>query len=631
MSNLSRRTFLKGVAALGAGAVLYQYSDGSYRIAFANAGAAAYEMRIVHTNDHHARIEPAPDVTLSGTNTRNLGGVARRKTIFDAIKTANPAQDILFLDAGDVFQGTLYFNLYSGQADLFFYNNLGYHAVAVGNHEFDKGDQTLANFIAGAQFPMLSANVGVTGGPLQPLKETGPSTANGKLGDATIVTLPSGKKVGIFGLTPPDTGLLSSPSANITFGQDLVAIAQAQVDALKTAGAELIVGLTHVGYLSDLDLAAKVKGINVIVGGHSHTPLIPDAQTSWPMGVATRVAAYPQVVKDPDGNDTVVVQDWEWAKWVGNIVLTFDAQGRIASVRSGAAVTSGVIEPVWADGIKPAGRALLTNEGPDVGADAAFQTKIDTDFKPGVDALANQKFAETKVLLDGDRPKVRSVETNLSNLITDALRDLIILRPAFNPQNLPVICITNGGGIRASIAIGNVTVGNAISVLPFGNTVATVIVTGAGLKAALENGVSQVESGAGRFSQVSGIRYLWNQFAPTGSRVIKIEVAKETDTRSRFATEFEPLDPAAKYLVVTNNFMLTGGDGYAAFTPAGGGTDQLDTGLLMVDVVQNYIKDIWPFENRTQTYVPIDQGTDGRIMRTQSWLPIVTKPAAFVD
>jgi len=226
---------------------------------------------------------------------------------------------------------------------------------------------------------------------------------------------------------------------------------------------------------------------------------------------------------------------------------------------------------------------------------------------------------------------VRSIETNLSNLITDALRDLIILRPAFNPQNLPVVCVTNGGGIRASIPVGNVTVGGAISVLPFGNTVATVIVTGARLKAALENGVSQVESGAGRFAQVSGIRYLWNQSAPTGSRIIQVQVAKETDTRSRFATELEPLDPDARYLVVTNNFMLAGGDGYTAFTPAGGGANQLDTGLLMVDVVQNYIKDIWPFENRTQTYVPIDQDADGRILRTQSWLPIVTKPAAFVD
>ena len=91
------------------------------------------------------------------------------------------------------------------------------------------------------------------------------------------------------------------------------------------------------------------------------------------------------------------------------------------------------------------------------------------------------------------------------------------------------------------------------------------------------------------------------------------------------------LDPAANYLVVTNNFMLTGGDGYASFTPAGGGTNQLDTGLIMADVVQAYIQDTWRFYNLTQTYDPIDQTTDGRIQRAYAWIPLVTNAAAFVD
>ena len=175
MPNLSRREFLKGVVALGAGAVLYKYSDGSYRIAIASAGAVTYQLRIIHTNDHHAHIDP---VTLTIGKTpdnkdaiRNFGGVSRRKTLFDQIRAeplpADPLkQDRLFLDAGDVFQGTLYFNLYEGAADHWFYNRLGYHAVAVGNHEFDKGDQTLADFISGpagepSTFPVLSANITV--------------------------------------------------------------------------------------------------------------------------------------------------------------------------------------------------------------------------------------------------------------------------------------------------------------------------------------------------------------------------------------------------------------------------------------------------------------------------------------
>ena len=628
MPTMNRRTFLKGMVALGAGAVLYQYADGSYRIVMANAGATAYEMRVVHTNDHHARIEPV-SVTIGGGNpapARDFGGVARRKTHFDKIRTDNPAQDILFLDAGDVFQGTLYFNLYGGQADLYFYNNLGYHAMAVGNHEFDRSDPTLASFIAGAQFPVLSANISLKTGaasPLAALKVTGTNTPNGKLGDATIVTLPSGKKIGIFGLTAPDTPLLSSPSADVVFGQDLVATAQAQVDALKTAGAEIIVALTHVGYLSDLDIAAGVRGINLIVGGHSHTPLIPDAQNAWPLGIA-RIAGYPQVVKDPDNKDVIVVQDWEWAKWIGNIVVGFDDAGAIS-------VLSGQIDPVWAGGITPAGRALLTNEGAAIVADAAFQTKIDTDFKPGVDALRATQFAESAVLLDGARANVRSRETNLSNLITDALRRQIIVKPNFNPNNLPIVCITNGGGIRASMQIGRVTVGNLLEVLPFGNTVATVIVKGAGVKAALENGLSQVESGAGRFPQVAGLRFTWNPFGAAGTRIVSVEVAAENVMASAAALSYEALDLDKDYLVVTNNFMLTGGDGYSAFTPAGGGAEQLDTFLIMADVVQAYIEDTWRFSNLTQTYDPIDQLIDGRIFRQFAWAPYVANQAAFVD
>lgn len=628
MSTMSRRSFLKGMVALGAGAVLYQYADGSYRLVLANAGAANYAMRVVHTNDHHARIEPV-SVTIGSGNpapARDFGGVARRKTMFEAIKTANPAQDILFLDAGDVFQGTLYFNLYEGQADLFFYNGLDYHAVAVGNHEFDKGDQTLANFIAGAQFPMLSANIALKTGatsPLAALKVTGANTPDGKLGDGTIVTLPSGKQIGLFGLTAPDTPLLSSPSKDLVFNDNLVAVAQAQVDALKAAGAEIVVALTHVGYLADLDLAAKVRGISLIVGGHSHTPLIPDAQNTWPLGI-NRIAAYPQVVKDPDGKDVIVTQDWEWGKWVGNIVVEFDANGDIA-------VVSGEIDPVWADGITPAARALLPDEGAPIIPDAAFETKIVDDFKPGVDALRGMQFAEAALLLDGARANVRSRETNLGNLITDALRRQIILKPNFNPNNLPIVCITNGGGIRSSMQAGRVTVGNLLEVLPFGNTVATVIVKGAGLKAALENGVSQAESGAGRFPQVAGLRFTWNPFGAPNTRVAWVEVATENVMAAATELAYEPLDLGKDYLVVTNNFMLTGGDGYSSFTPAEGGTGQLDTFLIMADVVQSYIQDTWPFKNLTQTYVPISQVTEGRILRQQAWIPFVANQAAFVD
>ncbi len=458
------------------------------------------------------------------TATRNFGGVARRQTMFDQIRADATVEDKLFIDAGDVFQGTLYFNLYEGRADLDFYNRLGYHAMAVGNHEFDKGDQVLTNFIKGAQFPVLSANISLKPSATSPLAGvivTGDNTPNSKLGQRTIVTLPSGKKVGIFGLTPPDTALLSSPSKDVVFGQDLAATAQAQVDALKTAGADVIVALTHIGFLADKDLAAATSGIHVIVGGHSHSPLIPDDQNTLPLGV-TRVDTYPVVVNGTDSKPVIIVTDWEWAKWVGDMVIGFDAAGNVVEVASPGALnpnpgeSDGQIRPVWADGIKPNGRALLAGEEPEIPADPTVQDRIDTEYKPGVDALQNTQFALAGVFLDGERANARSKETNMSDIVADALRNLILARPDFNPQSLPVVTIINGGGIRASIQVGPVTVGGLISVLPFGNTVATVVVSGANLKAALENGVSQVETGAGRFPQVSGLRFLWNAAAAAG-------------------------------------------------------------------------------------------------------------------
>ena len=318
------------------------------------------------------------------------------------------------------------------------------------------------------------------------------------------------------------------------------------------------------------------------------------------------------------------------------MVIGFDAAGNVVEVASPGALnpnpgeSDGQIRPVWADGIKPTGRALLAGEEPEIPADATVQERIDTEYKPGVDALQNTQFALAGVFLDGERANARSKETNMSDIVADALRNLILARPDFNPQSLPVVTIINGGGIRASIQVGPVTVGGLISVLPFGNTVATVVVSGANLKAALENGVSQVETGAGRFPQVSGLRFLWNAAAAAGKRVVRVETLDmATPVRARGA--FTPIDPAANYLVVTNNFMLTGGDGYSSFTPAGGGTSQLDTGLLLVDIAQAYIQDTWPLIHLTQTYVPIDQLTDGRILRLNQWMPIIFNPQAFVD
>ena len=154
MTQISRRTFIRRMA-VGGGTLAWLCTG----IEFAHAaGPEAYKLRIIHTNDHHARIEPV----TGGTPAAPIhGGVSRRKTLIDAIRDEGGNQ--VLIDAGDVFQGTLWFNQYLGQADLEFYNAMGYEAMTIGNHEFDKGQQPLADFIKRANFPVLSANIAIAG------------------------------------------------------------------------------------------------------------------------------------------------------------------------------------------------------------------------------------------------------------------------------------------------------------------------------------------------------------------------------------------------------------------------------------------------------------------------------------
>ncbi len=600
MNKLNRRSFLRNTLILGSGAVITAVGN-RYHIALAAAGPVVYRMRILHTNDHHARIEPATVQVGTGTGgaaiNRNFGGVARRKTLIDQIR-ATTTDDLLLLDAGDIFQGTLYFNQFEGQADLFFYNALGYEAVTVGNHEFDRGQTALVNFVNGANFPMLSANLNVDPSAALAASLSGtPLTAAGKLGPRTIISKPSGKKVGLFGLTPPDTGILSNAGPGVTFGADIIGIAQTQVDALKAEGADIIVGLTHVGYSVDQVLAAGVRGINIIIGGHSHTPLLPVINSPTPLGVAS-AGAYPTIVKDPDGKDVVICTDWEWAKWLGDMTVGFDATGTIAEI-------TGVIRPVWADGLGTPARTLLPGEQVEIVPDATFVTKIETDYKPSITALQSMVIGSASVLLDGERANVRNRETNLGDLIAE----VILARTA--PDGA-VIAITNGGGIRASIAAGQVTVGNVLTVLPFGNTIALTTITGAQLQAAIENGLSQINfttpsSSAGRFPQVAGVRFSYNPNAVPGSRLVSLDIKQSNGS-------FVAVNPAASYRVATNNFMLTGGDGYAVFAA---GSNKIDTGYILADVLIDYFI-------RSS---PVSAGTDGRIVQTVPFTPTATATA----
>ncbi len=500
----------------------------------------AYTLRILHTNDHHSHLEP---VTVGD---KKLGGVARRATLINQIRAEGG--NTLLVDGGDVFQGTLFFNKYEGQADLYFYNALGYEGMAVGNHEFDKGQQVLANFAKGANFPLLSANTVID--PSSPLYGLIQGYVGKEIG---------GQKVGIIGLTTEETSILSSPGPGVQFSPHIDAVRMV-IDELKKAGVNKIIVLSHLGLPVEREMARSVSGIDVIVGGHTHSPLGP---------MPGAVAEYPILEKDPDGHTTVVVTDWEWGKYLGDVTVNFDADGNIVSA---------------------AGQPHAVDESitPDPTIDAKVQ-----EYAAPLNELRSEVIGTSTVELNGARTDVRSKETNLG----DYIADVVLNRTRADGGQ---VAIMNGGGIRASIPAGQVTVGQVLEVLPFGNTIALVTINGAQLKTALENGVSQVEEGAGRFPQIAGMRFSYDPTQAAGSRVTQVQVWQNG--------QYVNVDPNASYRVATNNFMVAGGDGYAAFTE---GSNVVDTGYLLADEVINAIRAAGTISPATEGRIVVGQSVDG--------------------
>jgi len=482
-----------------------------------------FSLRILHTNDHHAHLEPVK------FGDRLLGGIARRRTLIGQIRheSKNNQEPLLLLDAGDIFQGTLYFNQYLGQADLDFYNALKYDAGTLGNHEFDRGQQVLADFIAKAKFPILSANLDIA--PASPL--------HGKIRPWQILDI-QGEKIGVFGLTTPDTAILANVGDGVKF-TDPIAAARNAVRDLKQQGINKIVALTHIGLENDLLLARKVADIDIIIGGHSHTPVGNIPQANHP---------YPLVEKNGTNEPVLVLTDWEWGKYLGDLSVSFDRTGKLIA---------------WAG--KP--HAIDASIAPD----PEFAAKLKAYAAP-IAALRQKVIGKSLVALDGDRPKLRTSETPLGNLIADAIL-------AKTQGDRVQVALMNAGGIRNGFPSGEITMGQVLEALPFGNMITRVDLTGAQLQSALEHGVSAAEQEDGRFPQVAGLRFVWDLQRPVGKRITKIEVSDR-------AGKFQLLNPQAIYRVATNNFLAAGGDGYRIFAE---GKNLWETGYLLSDTIAEYI------------------------------------------
>ncbi len=507
---------------------------------------ADYSLNILHINDWHSRIESNNkyESTCSEEDEGKgacYGGAARLLTAIADRRKALEGQNVLLLNAGDNFQGSLFYSTYKGTVEGDFLNQMKFDAMALGNHEFDDGEDVLVPFIDKAQFPILGVNI----------KPNNQSKANGKIKPSVVLDV-GGQKIGIVGAVTTDTPEIASPGPNIQFEDDVADIA-AEVKKLEGEGVNKIIALTHVGYPRDMEAIAKIPGVDVVVGGHSHTLLSnkPEDKGAGP---------YPTMIDNPGGYKVPVVQAASYSKVLGDVVVTFDDAGVVKEAKG---------DPIWLD--------------KSVTPDAAALAKIKELGAPIQEAM-KVEVGETAGALDGDRNSCRVKECSMGNLIADAMLDRV------KDQGV-TIAIQNGGGIRASIDQGKVTMGEVLTVLPFQNTLATFQLTGKDLRASIEAGLSEIEEIKGRFPQVAGLKYSFDKaVTPNEGRLKSIETME--------GGAWAPLDDAKTYTIVTNNFVRGGGDGYKLF--ASNGQNAYDYGPSLEQVVAAYITAHSPYTPKVE-------------------------------
>ena len=485
---------------------------------------------ILHTNDVHGSIEL-------------YAKVAAMKGDYEA-----QGAQVILADAGDYSQGTVYVSVNKGKDAVTMMNAAGYDVATIGNHEFDYGYAQLKSNLDSAAFKVVCANVLQDGSPVF---------------DAYTMINKGGVQVAFVGLETPEAQTKANPALiqGLTFlaGDEMYAAVQTQVDAARTAGADIVIVLTHLGVDSSsepntsYDLYKKVTGIDFIIDGHSHTVM----------------------TKGPNGEP---IQSTGTALANVGVIIIDNATKKIEENK---------LVPIWhteKKDDKPVTVYDYTKEDADVAA--AAKAIMDP-----IDAAYGEVFAKSAVDLNGAKaPGNRTEETNMGDLITDAMMWAIKTKaPSVDMTN--AVAITNGGGIRAAIKKGDITKKDINTVLPFGNTLAVVYVKGSELLEALEASTYCTPEAVGGFPQFAGMevelniapKYDKNAKEYPGSEYFGPKSINRITIKSINGKAF---DPNATYAVITNNFMAAGGDTYYAFAAA---KEQFDTGLPLDEILMEYI------------------------------------------
>jgi 5'-nucleotidase/UDP-sugar diphosphatase len=498
----------------------------------ATAPRGPLKLTVLHTNDHHGRFWPNSDGEY---------GLAARKTLIDKVRAevAAAGGQVLLLDGGDINTGVPESDLQDAEPDFKGMNLLGYDAAAIGNHEFDKPLIVLAKQIEWSKFPLLSANIYN-------------KTTGARMYEPYRIFERGGYRIAVMGLTTDDTSKMVLPANIVNLEFRKPADEAAKLVPELRGKADMVIAATHMGHFTDgrsgvnapgdVEMARAVKGIDLIVGGHSQNPVCMAAENR-------RNDAYvPGQPCAPDRqNGTWIVQAHEWGKYVGRADFTID--GGKVELQKYQLLPVNLKQRVSGQPPRLYGEALTEN--------AAVRDFL-KPFQDNGQARLLVPVGETVGVFDGDRSRARSQPTNLGILIARSMLE----------RTGADVAIMNSGGIRDSLPEGRIAYRDVLKVQPFANTVSLVQLSGAELLKYLE-AVAKLSAGSGAFPHTVGVQML-----------IEGGVLKEAKVNN------QPIDPRRNYRLAINNFIASGGDGYPKLSEHPG---HVNTGFNDADVMRAFI------------------------------------------
>ncbi|XP_037563268.1 protein 5NUC-like [Dermacentor silvarum] len=530
------------------------------------------KLTILHTNDIHAHLEESNKYggkcfDKKYPNSTCVGGVARIVTKVKEIRQMAP--NVLFMNAGDFFQGTPYYTLFKESVISAVMSVMGYDYACLGNHEFDDGPQNLASFLK----KMNDSNVTVVGTNTNFSKE--PLLAELELVKSSIREV-NGTKIGIIGAVIPSTKYTSSPGPNVEFFDETPSF-QTEASNLVKQGVNIIIAITHSGFHREIKIAESVPEIDVLVGGHTNTLLYTGRdypKENKPEG------PYPYVINRTDGSRALIVQDFWFGKFLGRLDVTFNSTGHI---------------------VECGGNPILLNASVD---EDTHITEVLNPYKINLTIQMEEVIGSTKVLMEHGEAICRMQECNLGNMVADAYYDYYVNReptkpPAWSELNGAVV---NAGSIRTALpSFYNVTRGDVLTTLPYGNSLVTVTLTRTDLWHMFEHSVTnyttEKNKQKGRFLQVSGFRVTYDLTKPNYNRVVSISVLCSNCS----VPKYEPIDCAATYGIVTADFLTRGGDGFKFASSV----NVSDGGPIEHEALEEFVKKMSPMKTPNEGRIKI--------------------------